>query len=99
VSIAAHQVGQLPVSRITGDLATSTPYLRFGRESVIPAGCIMLGMKWKADRTTIIVAFALVAAGWARIALAHDRVLGGALIGVGIILAVRIFFYFRTPDA
>jgi hypothetical protein len=59
----------------------------------------MLGMKWKADRTTILAAFGLVAAGWARIAFAHDLVLGGMLIGLGIVLAVRVFFYFRTPDA
>ena len=58
----------------------------------------MLGMKWKADRSTIFAAFAAVAAGWARIAFAHDFVLGGALIGLGIIIAVRAFLYFRTPD-
>lgn len=59
----------------------------------------MLGMKWKADRTTILAAFGLVAGGWARIAFVHDLVLGGALIGVGIVLAVRAFFYFQTPNA
>jgi hypothetical protein len=58
----------------------------------------MLGMKWKADRTTIFAAFALVAAGFARLVFAHDLV-GGALIGLGIVLAVRAFLYFRTPDA
>jgi hypothetical protein len=63
------------------------------------AGCIMLGMKWTANRTTIFAAFALVAGGSARIAFAHDFVLGGALVGLGIIIAVRAFFYFRTPDA
>ena len=57
---------------------------------------MMLGMKWKADGTTILAAFASVAAGWARIAFAHDLVLGGALIGGGIIIAVRTFFYFRS---
>jgi hypothetical protein len=59
----------------------------------------MLGVKWKADRTTIFAAFASLAAGWGRIAFAHDFVLGGALIGLGIIVAVRAFFYFRTPGA
>jgi len=57
------------------------------------------GMKWTANRTTIFAAFALVAAGSARIAFAHDFVFGGALVGLGIIIAVRAFFYFRTPDA
>jgi len=56
-------------------------------------------MKWEADRTTIFAAFALVAAGGARIAFAHDLILGGALIGLGIIIALRTYFYFRTPDA
>jgi hypothetical protein len=56
----------------------------------------MLSMKWKADRTTILAAFGSVAAGWARIEFAHDLVLGGLLIGVGIIIAVRTFFYFRS---
>jgi hypothetical protein len=55
-------------------------------------------MKWKVDRTTIFATFALVLAGYARIMLAHDLVLGGALIGVGIILGVRVFLYFRKPD-
>jgi len=59
-------------------------------------GCIMLGMKWKADRTTILAAFALVAGGWVRITFFHDLVLGGLLFGCGIILAVRTFFYFRS---
>lgn len=67
--------------------------------AAITTGCIMLGMKWKADRTTILAAFALVVGGFARIAFAHDLVLGGASIGLGIILAVRVFLYFRTPDA
>jgi hypothetical protein len=68
-----------------------------GRRSLLlKLRCIMLGMKWKADRTTIVAAFASVAAGWARIAFAHDLVLGGAMIGVGIALAVRTFFYFRS---
>jgi hypothetical protein len=58
----------------------------------------MLGMRWKADRTTIFAAFACVAAGSLRIVFAHDLVLGGALIGVGIIIAVRVFLYFRKPD-
>jgi hypothetical protein len=58
----------------------------------------MFGMKWKADRTTILAASVAVAAGYARIVFAHDFVLGGALIGVGIILAVRVFLYFRKPD-
>jgi len=58
----------------------------------------MLGMKWKADGTTIVAAFVVVAAGWARIALAHDVVLGGALIGLGIILTLRMFLYFRKPN-
>jgi len=58
----------------------------------------MPAMKWKADRTTIFAALALVVAGWGRIAFAHDFVLGGALIGLGIIIAVRTFFSFRTPD-
>jgi hypothetical protein len=62
-------------------------------------GCIVLGMKWKADRTTIFAAFGLVAAGCARIVFAHDLVLGGALVGLGIILAVRVFLYFRKSDA
>jgi hypothetical protein len=53
---------------------------------------------WKADRTTIFAAFACAAAGSARIVFAHDLVLGGALIGVAIILAVRTFLYFRKPD-
>jgi hypothetical protein len=53
-------------------------------------------MKWEADRTTIFAAFALVAAGGARIAFAHDFILGGALIGLGIIIALRAYFYFRT---
>jgi hypothetical protein len=56
-------------------------------------------MKWEADRTTIFAALALVAAGGARIAFAHDLILGGALIGLGIIIALRAYFYFRTPDA
>jgi hypothetical protein len=60
---------------------------------------MMLGMKWEADRTTIFAAFAALAAGWGRIAFAHDFILGGILIGVGIIIAVRAFFYFRTPDS
>lgn len=57
----------------------------------------MLGMEWKADRSTIFAAIGAVAAGWARIVFAHDLVLGGALIGVGIIIAVRSFFYLRAP--
>lgn len=56
-------------------------------------------MKWKADRTTILAAFAAVAAGWVQIAFAHHLVLGGLLIGVGIIVATRTFFYFRKSDA
>jgi hypothetical protein len=59
----------------------------------------MSGMKWKADRATRLAAFGAVAAGWGRIAFAHDCMLGGALIGLGIIIAVRVFFYFRTPGA
>jgi len=55
----------------------------------------MLGMKWKADRTTIYAAIALVVGGFGRIVFNHDLVLGGAAIGLGIILAVRVFFYFR----
>jgi hypothetical protein len=62
-------------------------------------GCIILCMKWKADRTTIFAACGLVAAGYARIVFAHDLVLGGALVGLGIIIAVRAFLYFRKPDA
>ena len=62
-------------------------------------GSIMLGMKWKADRTTIFAAVALVAAGYARIVFAQDLVLGCALVGLGIIIAVRAFLYFRKPDA
>jgi hypothetical protein len=58
----------------------------------------MLGMSWKADRSTIIAAILLVVAGWGRIALAHDFVFGGALISLGVIIAVRTFFSFRTPD-
>jgi hypothetical protein len=69
------------------------------RASQPSSRCIMLGVKWKADRTTIFAAFALVAAGWGRIAFAHDLVFGGLLIGLGIIIAVRAFFYFRKPDA
>ena len=67
----------------------------------ITTGCIMLRMKWKADRTTILAVFALVVVvdGFARIAFAHDLVLGGASIVLGVILAVRVFLYFRTPDA
>ena len=55
--------------------------------------------KWKADRTTIFAAVALVTAGLGRMVFAHDFVLGGALAGVGIILAVRIFLYFWRLDA
>jgi hypothetical protein len=76
------------------------PHVSRSNDNLFPrAGCIMLGMKWKANRTTIFAAFALVAAGSARIAFAHDFALGGALVGLGIIIAVRTFFYFRTPDA
>jgi hypothetical protein len=50
---------------------------------------------WKADRTTILAAIALVFAGFGRIVFAHDLILGGALIGLGIILAIRIILYFR----
>jgi hypothetical protein len=53
----------------------------------------------KADRTTILAAIGLVLAGFGRIAFAHDLVLGGALIGLGIIMAVRVFFYFRKLGA
>jgi len=60
-------------------------------------GYIMLGMKWKADLTTIFAAFACVAAGSARIVFAHDLVLGGALIGLGIVIGVRVFIYYRKP--
>jgi hypothetical protein len=58
----------------------------------------MLGMKWTADRSTIFAAIALLAGGAARIVFAHDPILGVALIGLGIIIAVRAFFYFRAPD-
>jgi hypothetical protein len=51
-------------------------------------------MSWKADRSTTIAAFVLVAAGWARITFAHDLVLGFALIALGIIIAVRTVIYF-----
>jgi len=30
-----------------------------------PTGCTIFFMKWKADRTTILIAFAAVVAGWA----------------------------------
>lgn len=50
---------------------------------------------WKADRTTILAAIALVVCGFGRIVFAHDVVLGGGAIGLGIILAVRVFLYFR----
>lgn len=53
--------------------------------------------QWKADRTTIFAAVGLVAAGLGRIVFAHDLVLGSALIGLGIVLAIRIIFYFRKP--
>jgi hypothetical protein len=39
---------------------------------------------WKADRTTISAAIVLVLAGFGRIAFAHDLMLGGASIGLGI---------------
>lgn len=58
----------------------------------------MPAMKGTADRTMIFAAIAAVVAGWGRIAFAHDFVLGGALIGLGVIIAVRTFFSFRTPD-
>jgi hypothetical protein len=54
---------------------------------------------WKADRTTILAAIALVVAGFGRIVFAHDLVLGGAAIGLGVIIAVRVFFYFRKLRA
>jgi hypothetical protein len=59
----------------------------------------MLGMRWQADRTTVVAAFALVAAGCARIVFSHDLELGGALVGLGIIIAVRVFLYLRKPHA
>ncbi len=49
----------------------------------------------KADRTTILATIALAVAGFGRIVFAHDFILGGALIGLGIILAIRIILYFR----
>ena len=67
--------------------------------SVIQTRCITLDMKWKASRATIVAALALVAAGWGRIAFAHDIVSGGVMIGLALIIAVRAFLYFRTPDA
>ena len=84
------EIARIPVSgkTVSQDL---------GRRSLLlKLGCIMLGMKRKADGTTILAAFAGVVAGWARIAFAHDLVLGGVLIGGGIILAVRTFFYFHS---
>jgi hypothetical protein len=47
----------------------------------------------------MLAAIALVVAGFGRIVFAHDLVLGGAAIGLGIILAVRVFFYFRKLRA
>ena len=55
--------------------------------------------EWKSDRTTIFATVASVAAGLGRIFFAHDLLLGGALVGLGIILAVRHFLYFRKLDA
>jgi hypothetical protein len=57
----------------------------------------VLAVTWKADQSTIAAAFLVVLAGWGRIAFAHDFVLGGALIALGIILAVQTFLSFRTP--
>jgi F0F1-type ATP synthase assembly protein I len=57
----------------------------------------VLAVTWKADKSTIVATFLIVFAGWGRIAFARDFVLGGALIALGIILAVRTFFSFRTP--
>ena len=88
--------GHLPET--IGGISASNPSGLTGM-ATIPTGCIMRGMKWKADRTTMLAAFALVVGGFARIAFAHDLVLGGASIGLGIIIAVRVFLYFRTPGA
>jgi Flp pilus assembly protein TadB len=58
----------------------------------------MLGMTWKADRTMIYAAIALVAAGFVRIMSAHDLVSGSVLVALGTILAVRVFLYFRKLE-
>lgn len=55
--------------------------------------------QWKADRTTIFASVALVAAGLGRMVFNHDFVLGGALTSLGIIIAARVFLYFRKLDA
>ena len=64
-----------------------------------PIGRMMFGMAWKADRTTIYAALALMGGGCSRMWFAHDFVLGGACFGVGVILAIRTTLYFRRPDA
>jgi Na+/H+-translocating membrane pyrophosphatase len=70
-----------------------------GLEGVVTTfltGYIMLDMKWTADRRTIFAAIAAVAAGYVQIALLHNLVLGYALFGLGVLLTVRAFFYFRS---
>ena len=55
-------------------------------------------MKWKADGTITFAAIICVLAGASRI-VAHNYILGSALIGVGLAICVRTIISRRKPDA
>ncbi|HYT64327.1 MAG TPA: hypothetical protein VEL50_10510 [Gemmatimonadales bacterium] len=56
-------------------------------------------MAWKANRTTTFAAVAGALAGIGRITFAHDYVLGGPLILVAVVIAIRSFLYYRKRNA
>ena len=56
-------------------------------------------MAWKPNSTTTAAAVALALAGIGRINFAHDYVLGGALILVAVVIAIRSFLYYRKRNA
>lgn len=55
-------------------------------------------MKWKADGSVRFAALASMMAGAGRIYFAHDYILRGALIVVGMAIAIRIALSLRNTN-